>query len=106
MADTGQVDVKMLWEMAKKGMPPSEMMKQLNISDKEKLQNALWEVMREKGESFYIEGLIDDPSLYAQYTDTGIRISPAMLEETVFREGDRFDYKVEGDKITLTKAKA
>jgi len=28
-----------------------------------------------------------------------------MLEETVFREGDRFDFKVEGDKITLTKAK-
>lgn len=105
MADTGQVDVKRLWEMAKRGMSADELMKQFDISDKEKLKNAMWEVMREKGEAFYIEGLIDDPSLFAQYTPDGIRISPAMLEESVFREGDRFDFKVEGDKITLQKSK-
>ncbi len=87
-------------------MSADEMMKELNISDKAKLQTAMWEAMREKGESFYVEGLIDDPSLFAQYTPDGIRISPAMLEETLFREGDRFDFKVEGDKITLQKSKA
>ena len=106
MADPGQVDTKILWEMAKKGMSANELMKQLNISDMNKLKTAMREVMRKKGESFYIEGIIDDPSLFAQYTPEGIRISPAMLYETIFREGDRFDFKVTGDKITLQKANA
>jgi hypothetical protein len=103
MADTGQVDVKRLWEMAKSGMPADEIMKHFNISDKNQLKNIMMEVTREKGESVYIKGLIDHPSISAQYTQDGIRISPAMLEDCIFREGDYFDFKVEGDKITLQK---
>lgn len=49
--------------------------------------------------------LIDDSSLLAQYTPEGIRINPAMLEETIFRERDRFDFKLTGNQITLKKAK-
>ena len=106
MAQTGQIDVKRLWEMVKKGMSANEIMKHLGISDKGKVKNALQEVMREKGEMFYVEGLIEDAALHANYTKDGIRISPEMLQESAFRPGDWFDLKVEGDKITLQKAKA
>jgi hypothetical protein len=105
MADTGQVDVKRLWEMAKSGMSADEIMKQFNIADKEQLKNIMMEVMREKGESVYIKGLINHPSISAEYTQDGIRISPAMLEDSIFRKGDYFDFKVEGEKITLQKTK-
>jgi len=96
-----QIDTQRLWELAQEGKSAEEIMQTLDIQSREALKQALQEAMREKGENIEVPGLIGAPSIYARYTRDGIRIDPAMLEGTGFREGDEFDVKMEEGVITL-----
>jgi len=96
-----QIDIQRLWELAQEGKSADEIMQTLDIRSREELKNALQEAMRAKGENIAVPGLTDAPSIYARYTRDGIRIDPAMLEGTGFREGDEFDVKMEEGVITL-----
>lgn len=103
MVENTQIDMKRLWELAKAGKSADEIMNELNSRDMAALKQALQRLMQEKGETVAVAGLAGDPGLRARYTDRGIRIDPEMLEGAVFRPGDAFDVKVEGDRITLVK---
>jgi hypothetical protein len=105
MAERTDIDIKRLWESAQQGLSAQELMEKMNIKDMATLKQALGEAMREKGESVAVPGLIDDAALRMTYSQEGIRIPPAMLEGTGFKEGDIFNIKVEGDRITLQKTK-
>ena len=98
-----QIDTQRLWELAQEGKSVDEMMQALNIRSRDALKNALQEAMREKGETVVVPGLIDQPAIYARYTRDGIRIDPAMLEGTGFREGDEFDVVMEEGGIQLRR---
>jgi hypothetical protein len=45
------------------------------------LENALLEMMEEKGERVNVPGLIGKASMESQYTDTGKRIPTEMTED-------------------------
>lgn len=98
-----QIDTQRLWEMAQEGKSVDEMMQTLDIRSRDALKNALEEAMREKGETVVVPGLIDTPSMYARYSRDGIRIDPAMLQGTGFREGDEFDVVMEEGAIRLRR---
>jgi hypothetical protein len=104
MTEPKQIDLKRLWELAKAGKSAREIMADLDIRDMAALKQALQEVMRERGETVAVPGLIGDAGLRARYTDRGIRIEPEMLEGSAFRSGDEFDLQVEDDRIVLKKA--
>lgn len=98
-----QIDTQRLWEMAQEGKSVDEMMQALDIRSREALKNALQEAMRERGETVVVPGLIDKPAIYARYTRDGIRIDPAMLQDTGFREGDEFDVVMDEGVIQLRR---
>ncbi len=98
-----EVNMKRLWELAQEGKSASEIMAELDIRDMATLKNALQELMQEKGETVNVPGLIGDPALNPRYTSEGVRIPPAMLDGTGFKEGDQFEVKVENGRIVLEK---
>lgn len=106
MAEKTQIDMKRLWELANAGKSVDEIMDVLDIRDMGAVKQALQALMREKGETVAVPGLIGKPGLRARYTENGIRIDPQMLEGAAFRPGDAFDLQVSGGRITLTKIPA
>ena len=77
-----QIDINMrkLWDLAKQGKSAREIMEELDISDMAALKNALQGLMQEKGETINVPGLIGEPSINAEYTESGDRIPPDMKE--------------------------
>ena len=104
--DKKLIDTKRLWEMARAGKSADEMMDALDISDMGALNQALQGLMREKGETVAVPGLVGEAALRARYTDRGIRIDPEMLKGTGFNPGDAFEVRVSGDNITLVRNKS
>lgn len=104
--DKKRIDAKRLWEMARAGRSADEIMNALDVSDMGALKQALQDLMREKGETVAVPGLVGEPALRARYTDRGIRIDSEMLKGTSFRPGDAFDVRVSGDNITLVRKKS
>ncbi len=100
--DKIQANMKRIWELAREGKSVQEIRNVLDLKDEKMVKNALVQLMAEKGENLTIDGL-DRASINPTYTGGGIRIDPAMLEGTGFREGDEFDVTVTDDGITLKK---
>jgi hypothetical protein len=100
--DTIQANLKRIWTLAKEGKSVDEIRETLDLKDVRMLKNALIRLMAEEGEKLNVVGL-DRPSINPSYTADGIRIEPAMLEDTGFRPGDEFEVKVTEDGITLKK---
>lgn len=104
MAELGNVEMERLWELAHQGRTAEELMQEMDLKDRASLKNALEELMRQKGETDVLRGLVGRPSVNPKFTKDGIRIPPALLEGTGFREGDEFHLRIEGDRITLNKS--
>jgi hypothetical protein len=100
--DKIQTNLNQIRTMAKDGKSVEEISKTLDLKDVGLLKNALIQLMAEEGEKLNIVGL-DRASIRPTYTAGGIRIDPAMLEDTGFRPGDEFEVKVTEDGITLKK---
>lgn len=98
-----KVNMERLYRLAQSGRSAKEIMQELDLADMADLKNAVINLMHEKGEDIQIPGLMDEAALNPSYTEDGIRINPEMLSGCSFKKGERFDLKVEGDKITLTR---
>lgn len=72
------INQKRLWELAQQGKDAEEIMKELNIADMATLHTALQNLMKEKGETVNVPGLIGEGSLHGEYTDKGKRVPPGM----------------------------
>ena len=105
MAKTTAVDMKRLWELVHEGKSIKEIMQEMNIKDIDAVNNALEEVMQEKGMLKGDSGLVGRASIHPRYTNEGIRISPDMLEGNEFMPGDQFRLTVEKNRIILEKKK-
>jgi hypothetical protein len=98
-----QTDLEHLYRLTKSGKSAQEIMQELNIAEIADLQNAMMNLVQEKGEETRVPGLIGSASINPRYNDEGIRISPEMLSGSGFEAGDQFRLKVSGDKIILEK---
>lgn len=78
MEQKKRVYMERIWELAKQGKSAGEIMKVLDISDMATLKNDLQSMMQEKGETINVPGLIGEPGMEEEYTDTGARIPPGM----------------------------
>ena len=96
-------DAEKLWQFAKDGKTATELMEECGIATKQTLKNALMELMMEKGEVIKVNGLMGREIPNPKMTATGIRLSPALLSDSDFSEGDEFKVKISSDSITLTK---
>ena len=72
------INEKRLWELAQQGKDANEIMKELDIADMATLKNALQNLMKEKGETVNVPGLIGEGALKSEYTDKGKRVPPGM----------------------------
>lgn len=72
------INMKRLWELAQQGKDAERIMKELNIADMATLQNALQNLMQEKGQTITVPGLIGEGSLKGEYTESGKRVPPGM----------------------------
>lgn len=104
MANMKKIEIERLRELVKNGKSVQEILAELDIRDIASLKQALHGEMQREGEVVQVPGLIGDAGLRARCTDQGIRIDPAMLEGSTFRNGDEFDLRVEGDRIVLKKS--
>ena len=103
MAERTSIDMKRLWEMTQEGKTVQEIMREMDLRDIDAVNNALDELMQEKGLTSGAKGLVGEASIHPRYTDEGIRISPAMLSGNEFKPGDQFRLKVEKNRIVLEK---
>ena len=103
MAKLAANEMKRLWELTQEGKSPQEIMRELNLADIAMVNNALEELIHEKGLNTGGTGIIGDASLNARYTEEGIRIAPGMLSGKGFMPGDNFRFSVEGNRIILEK---
>lgn len=98
-----EIDNAELWKAVKDGKTATELMEEFGIATKQTLKNALMELMMEKGEVVKVNGLMGREIPNPKMTATGIRLSPALLSDSDFSEGDEFKVKISSDSITLTK---
>lgn len=75
------INLKRLWELAKQGKSAEEIMTELGISDMAVLQSNLQNLMRQKGETINIPGLIDTGADDPRYTAGGERVPPEMSKD-------------------------
>lgn len=78
MEQQKQIDEKRLWELAQQGKDADEIMAELDITDRAYLKNALENIMKEKGETVNVPGLVGKGALHNEYTDSGKRVPPGM----------------------------
>ena len=72
------LDTNRLWRLAQQGKSAQEIMAELDISEMATLKNALENLMKEKGETINVRGLVGKTSVENRYTDKGNRIPPDM----------------------------
>ncbi|HKJ64094.1 MAG TPA: hypothetical protein VJ969_01735 [Desulfopila sp.] len=72
------INEKRLWELAQQGKNAEAIMKELNITEMATLKNALHNLMKDKGETVNVPGLIGEGALHGEYTDNGKRVPPGM----------------------------
>lgn len=103
MARETAIDMKRLWELTHQGKSAQEIMQELNLSDINVVNNALEQLMHEKGIIAGEKGLPGEPSITPKYMQDGIRLTPAMLSGKGFKPGDLFNLKVEKNRIILER---
>lgn len=103
MARETAIDMKRLWELTHEGKSVQEIMQELNLSDIDAVNNALEQLMQDKGILENGGRVTGETSIKTSYMHDGIRLTPAMLTGKGFKPGDRFSLKVENNRIILEK---
>jgi len=106
MADSSKIDKEKLKEMALTGASPQELLDELDISNGMVLSSALLDLLRseEKIDQEEEKGVVKHYTMNPIYGEEGILITPDMLKDTEFKEGDEFGLTTESDRIILDKS--
>lgn len=106
MADSSKIDKEKLKEMALTGASPQELLDELDISNGMVLSSALLDLLRseEKIDQEEEKGVVKHYTMNPIYGEEGILITPDMLKDTEFKDGDEFGLTTESDRIILDKS--
>jgi hypothetical protein len=106
MEDVSKINMQKLKALVLKGASPGELLNELNIADSTVLSAALLELLRSEQEADEEEdvGRVEHYAMNPAYEKDGIHITPDMLKDTGFKEGDEFGLTVEEDRIILDKS--